>query len=412
MSPLTRLLTFSVVVLLVLITVTLGAQAWLRQQEVHILRSAKADLAEQLQAGITLTGGVDATWDEARLTRLSQVTGTSLSVLDRPPPAADDELGPFQFFQELPGERWLVAAHPAPAGTRIHRLLQRVVLALGVFALLIMAALVVTVGMRPLRDRETRSPFAARERDMRSLSLLARTSLRQQAELDQERDERIRAEADARHRLQLLNRALEEKIRIGRDLHDGVIQSLYAAGLTLQAAQQLSTTDSAQAGTRLQSALELINRTIADIRSYIAGLSPRQVRRESLHQALTEIVEELRAGRPLELECQIDERVSTALSDDQLTETTQIVREAVSNALRHGGAQKLWLALNAVDTGAELSLRDDGIGFDLNQQNSPRGHGLANMQARAERAGGSFEMVSSLGGGTAIRVSWPTVNAS
>ncbi len=412
MSPLTRLLTFSVVVLLVLISVGLGAQTWLKQQEAHIVRAAQVDLREQLQAAIELTGGTDDEWTEARLRQLSAVTGSELAVLAAPPGDGTDSFGPFyQLLVELPDGRWLVAEHPAAAGSRIHRLLQRVILALGVFALVLMAALVFAVGVRPLRDRETRSPFVSRERDMRSLSLLARNNLRQQAELDQARDERVRAEAEARQRLQLLNRALEEKIRIGRDLHDGVIQSLYAAGLTLQAAQQLAPTEPAQSAARLEGALELINRTIADIRSYIAGLSPRQVRRESLAQALADIVEELRAGRPIESEITVDDAATSALSDLQLTETMQILREAVSNALRHGGARKLRIALAPSTSGVELSLRDDGAGFAPDQARGG-GHGLANMRARAERADGSFHLSSAPGEGTVIRVLWSAVSES
>ncbi len=410
MSALTRLLAFSFVVLLVLISVGLGAQTWLRRQEAHIIRAAQADLAEQLEAGIGLTGGEAASWPEERLQRLSAVTGADLDILAQPPPE-EDLFGPFQLQRPLPDGRWLVAAHPAPAGARIHRLTQRVLLALGLFALVLIVAMVFALGVRPLRDRDTRSPFVARERDLRTVSLLARNTVRQQAELDQERDERLRAEADARQRLQLLNRALEEKIRIGRDLHDGVIQSLYAAGLTLQAAQQLASVDPAKSAASLQRAIELINRTIADIRAYIAGLSPRQVRRESLAQAMADIVEELRAGRPVEQEFKIDEGAAAGLSDLQIAETMQILREAVSNALRHGGAQKLFVGLTPVAAGAELVLRDDGTGFDA-EQTRPGGHGLANMRARADRAGGSLQLRSAPGEGTLIRILWPAVSDS
>lgn len=410
MSSLSRLLTFSVIVLLGLIAVGLAAQAWLRQQEEHILHTSRAHLAEQLSAGIALTGGLEAPWSEARLQQLSAITGSTLDVLPLPSPADAAEL-PFHFSQQLPDGNWLVAAHPAPAGTRIHRLLQRVVLALGVFTIVVLVVLTFTLGIRSLRDRETRSPFATREGEMRSLSLLARNSVRQQAELDQERDERIRAEADARQRLQLLNRALEEKIRIGRDLHDGVIQSLYAAGLTLQAAQQLAPHDPTQAATRLQSSLDLINRTISDIRAYIAGLSPRQVRRESVAHALAEAVDEIRAGRPVDVDYQIDDQAAAALSDEQLAETTQIVREATSNALRHGGAQKLRIGLGPQQDGVELVISDDGAGFAPLQLEA-RGHGLANMEARSQRAQGTFHLQSAPGEGTAVRILWSTVTAS
>src|SRR5690606_37902209 len=101
-------------------------------------------------------------------------------------------------------------------------------------------ALIVAINLRPFRAGDTRAPFhPAGASDIHSLSFLARTSVRQQEELDQARDERLRAEEEARARLVALNHALEEKVRIGRDLHDGVIQSLYAAGLTLQTVREM-----------------------------------------------------------------------------------------------------------------------------------------------------------------------------
>ncbi|MCF3648804.1 sensor histidine kinase [Synoicihabitans lomoniglobus] len=410
MSSLTRLITVSLVLLLLLVGAGLGAQVWLRQQENRILSQAALDLSERLQHAIDLTGGISAPWPTARLEELAQLTGAEISIIANPA-IPRDEMNRHRATIPLDNGKWLAARPATPPGERILNLFHRVVIALGVFAVLLVVALLLIAAIKPLRDRETRSPFTTRDRDMRSLSLLARTSVEQQAELDQERDERIRAEAEARHRLQLLNQALEEKIRMGRDLHDGVIQSLYAAGLTLQAAQQQATADPHLSTERLGEGLELINRTITDIRSYISGLTPRQVRRESLAQGFTDIVTELRAGRPLDLDLKIDEKASIALSDEQLSESMQIAREAVSNALRHGGAQRLLISLISNDDGTEFTIRDDGIGFDLAGAR-PGGHGLANMRARVERGIGRFEMKSAPGQGTHISIHWKTIVTS
>ena len=406
MSPLSRLLTFSLVVLLALISAGLGAQAWFHQQELRMVRTARVALSQQLEAAIAVTGGEHAQWSNERLRLIAATTGAELVTTEAEPPTLD-HLSDIQIVRMISGDKWLVAAHPAAASAQIHRLLQRVILSLGVFAVLLVAALLFVLAVRPLRDRETRAPFIAQSQDMRSLSFLARTSVRQQAELDQERDERLRAEADARQRLQLLNQALEEKIGMGRDLHDGVIQSLYAAGLNLQAAQQLAPTDAEKAGERVESAVQLIHRTIVDIRSYIAGLSPRRVRQQTLAQALSAIVEELRAGRLIVTELKIDEQASTALSDGQVSESMQIVREGVSNALRHGGAQSLVINLTLVATGVELLLKDDGAGFEISKPRG-EGHGLANMQARAQRGGGTFTIQSTPGEGSTIKILWRT----
>ncbi len=297
-----------------------------------------------------------------------------------------------------------------PANRGAHALLDRAVLALSFSALVIAIALVFALGNRAKRPEGTRAPFSSREKERRSLDLLATTSVRAQEELGQERDEREKAQADAQQRLQLLNRALEEKIRIGRDLHDGVIQSLYATGLTLESAKLQAEKNPSAAEQQLTQGIELINRNIGDIRRYISGLSPRSVRRDSLASGLAEAVEELRAGRPLDVDWKIDNECVAELSDAQITETMQITREAVSNALRHGGAQRISISLARGETGSELTLRDDGRGFSP-RHNAVEGQGLGNMRARTEEALGEFTLTSAPGEGTCIQVSWRTASS-
>ncbi|MDA7916606.1 histidine kinase [bacterium] len=297
-----------------------------------------------------------------------------------------------------------------PTNLGAHALLDRVILALSLSALIIAIALVFALGRREGTPAGTPAPFSSRARERRSLDLLATTSARAQEEIGQERDEREKAQADAQQRLQLLNRALEEKIRIGRDLHDGVIQSLYATGLTLESAKLQTHKNPVTAEQQLTQGIDLINRSIGDIRSYISGLSPRSVRRDSLAAGLAEAVEELRAGRPLDVDWKIDEACVAELSDAQITETVQITREAVSNALRHGGARQLTLALARGDSGSVLTIRDDGRGFSLKKAN-PDGNGLGDMKARTEDALGEFTLTSAPGEGTCIQVSWRTASS-
>jgi len=405
MSPLARLLGLSAVVLTAVVAAALLAQMWMQRQEQRMIAAARVELAEQLEAAVTLTGGVDAAWTAEREAAVAAVTGAQVHLAPTAPDAASE--GPLHVAIPVVAGQWLVASHPPPATERIFALMQRVTLALGVFAVLLFAIFGVVFGARQVRETETRSPFERHASDVRSLSFLARTSTEQAAELDLERDERLRAEQAASERLQLLNRALEEKIRMGRDLHDGVIQTLYAAGLTLQSAQELTERDPVRAREGLDSGLQLINRTIAEIRAYIQGLSPLQVRKLSLSQGISDMVNDLRAGRPLDLDLRVEDQAAGALSDEQAHATLQIAREAVSNALRHGGAGRIALALSAKSTAVELSVRDDGTGFDPTAVSSD-GHGLANMRERATQAGGVFELTSDPGGGSLVTVRWPT----
>lgn len=289
----------------------------------------------------------------------------------------------------------------------LHMAIDKGLLLVGATALGVGVALIFAVGSPTRRSNATVPPFAAQERERRSLSLLAVTSARAQEEISLERGERERAEEDSRQRLQMLNQALEEKIRIGRDLHDGVIQSLYAAGLNLESAKRLAPDDLTKAQSMVDKGLQLINRTIAEIRSYIEGLAPKAVRGDSLAQAMGDIVEDLRAGRPLEVERQIDEDASSALNDAQVAETLQILREAVSNALRHGGADRLRVQLQQSEAGTEFRVHDNGAGFTP-ERTPGAGHGLKNMKARADEAAGVLTLTSTPGSGTCVQVIWQT----
>jgi len=292
-----------------------------------------------------------------------------------------------------------------------HALLDRGTLALSGSALIVVVLLIFSLGLRSQAEEGTRAPFSSRERERRSLALLASTSAKAQEQLDHERDEREKAQADAKARLELLNQVLEEKIRLGRDLHDGVIQSLYAAGLTLESAGRLEKSHPEKAHEYFDKTLGLINRGITDVRSYIEGLSPRSVRRDSLASGLAEAVEQLRAGRPLDVDWKIDNSTVAELSDEQISETLQITREAASNALRHGGAHRLTISLSNGQSGAEFIFRDDGTGFDPGV-GSPSGQGIKNMAARAESATGTFKLSSTLGTGTCLQINWQTARSS
>lgn len=409
MSSLSRFLALSLILLLVLLIAAVAAQAWLRQQDQRLTAAAFARLEERVWAAAELTGRLHAEWTPERLAEVERLIGSPVRPARPPGPAPDRRVAGSPAVVEAAPGQWLAVEVGLPATDRALFLVQRVLLAFGVFAVLLFLAFAAALTVRrPRSSTGTSPPFASeRQRDALSLAQLAKTSVSQQLELNRERDERLRAEGEARLRLQLLNRALEEKIRIGHDLHDGVIQSLYAAGLTLQSSQPLAARDPAEAARRIESTLEMINRTIAEIRAYIGGLSPLSVRGTSIARALQDVVEELKAGRTVDCVFQIDEAAAARLTDDQMTQSLQIVREAVSNALRHGRPSHLRVELADDDGGVALRVEDDGQGFDP-AQGRPGGHGLANMRSRAEADGGELQVESNPGGGTRLRLHWPT----
>jgi signal transduction histidine kinase len=234
------------------------------------------------------------------------------------------------------------------------------------------------------------------------ISHLAHHSALQSIELEKEREERQRAEADAHLKQILLNRALQEKIDMGRDLHDGLIQSLYATGLTIQAGRRAleRDNDTSIARGQIDTALLSLNNAIREVRAYISGLGAEHVRQHSFTDSLRTVIDNLRADRPLDTDLRIDEQAVEQLDNDQTTDLLQITREAVSNALRHGHARQITIRLHRHGNETCLLIQDNGRGFDSTLVS--RGHGLDNMQARAQRLKAKLHFESTLNQGTRL----------
>ena len=297
---------------------------------------------------------------------------------------------------------------PPSRAARIVALVPRLAFAGALLGALIAAALVVSLSFRPARPTESASPFASARKEMGTLARLAESSIAQGAELTRERDVRRRAEEDAQLKQHLLSQSLDEKIRLGRDLHDGIIQSLYAVGLTLETLRALMKTDPAAAEERLEQTRAALNTTIRDVRAYITGLAPENLKRASFGQALHSVLGELRAGRNVEFDLKIDDEATTLLTSEQTLEALQIAREAVSNALRHGGASVVTVRVHKGDREIGLLVQDNGAGFDAGTGRDG-GHGLGNMQARAERMGARLKLTSQPREGTRVVLTLPVL---
>lgn len=307
----------------------------------------------------------------------------------------------------------LVAGSPAVASSSVQKtapLIQRTALILAGLACGLCVVLVFVLA-RTLAPTASQAPFASTRGDMTALTRLAQTSAAQGVELSRERDVRRRAEEDVQLKQRLLAQSLEEKIRIGRDLHDGIIQSLYAVGLTVESVRALIQSDPAEAGRRLERTRAAINDTIRDVRAYIIGLAPENLRRVGFAQALEAQLTELRAERATRFELKIDAETASLLSTDQSVQVLQIAREAVSNALRHGAASVVTLRMHTSDREICLLVQDDGSGFDAAARREG-GRGLANLTARAASIGAQLRVESSPGQGTRVIATLPILTSS
>lgn len=302
------------------------------------------------------------------------------------------------------------AAVPAPPpAARLAAALPRMALICAMLALALAAALVFSLTLRPARVLDAQSPYDATRTEVTALARLAESSAAQGAELTRERDVRRRAEEDAQLKQRLLAQSVDEKIRLGRDLHDGIIQSLYAVGLTLESLRALVKSNPAAAEQRLEETRAALNAAIRDVRAYITGLAPENLRRAGFGQALAALLDELRAGRTVELNLEVDDEASALLTSEQSVEALQIAREAVSNALRHGGASRVTLRVHKGEGEVGLLVQDDGSGFEADTSHE-RGHGLGNMRARAENIGARLRVISQPQEGTRVVLTVPVLH--
>jgi signal transduction histidine kinase len=235
---------------------------------------------------------------------------------------------------------------------------------------------------------------------------LIETSFTQKAALKHEIAERTRAENSLRESEAQLRESLELRTRLARDLHDGVIQSIYAAGLGLESAVSQMEQDPAGAALRLQLCRQGLNEVIREVRGFINGLEPEDMHRLGFGHELESLARTMQALWPVSITLEIDSQIARQLNASQEVHSLQIVRESISNALRHGEAKQVHIALRGRPGGGSLSVRDDGLGFDPGQR-SGRGSGLLNLASRAREMSGSLQLASSPGKGTTVTINFP-----
>jgi signal transduction histidine kinase len=193
---------------------------------------------------------------------------------------------------------------------------------------------------------------------------------------------------------------VEERERIGKELHDGVIQSLFAVGMHLQA---LAAASSGDIEGRLVSAVEDIDDAIRDLRNYIFGLRPGILADRHLDQAITDLASDFGVRSSVVTVVDVDAEVASALSA-LAPDIVQLVRESLSNVGRHGAATTCRVSLRRVGGDLVLEIDDDGQGFDV--ESTTWGMGLRNLQERVGALGGSFQVTSAPGDGTTVRATF------
>ena len=215
-----------------------------------------------------------------------------------------------------------------------------------------------------------------------------------------------RALAEARRRELLLR----ERERIGRDLHDGIIQSIYAAGLHLeQAAAEIGEPEATRR--RIGTVMAELNRITGDIRSTIFDLRSGELEGRDAEAIVLAVADELQAHTLIKLEVGSEGHFRPRLLPEQAEQLRHIVIEAFSNVLRHAHAGTVRVRMACTEGRFTLEIRDDGAGFDpsVTTERGRRGRpqGLANIRRRAELLDAVLTVESAPGRGTCLSLTMP-----
>ena len=359
-------------------------------------------------------------WDDVHLRTLASLIESSVSLAKPDPAAPGSSMGAATFSRALTDWKGqtLRLLNIEYGSSEANRMIQADVLQSRVFlafGLLVIVAIGLSLQGWVLRPLGWISESLARDEPapLRNLShentelgrvaQLLQSSFLQRDNLKREVEERKRAENSLRLSEMTLRRTIEERAQLGRDLHDGVIQSLYAAGMGLAGVRALLRDEQTEATVRLDQTRAVLNDTIHDVRNFITGLEPEALKSHTFTQAITALLEFMQTIRPIRTTVQIDEALAGQLSLTQRIHALQIAREAISNALRHGEANQVEIILHGQERVAEFEIRDDGRGFTPSKSPYPGGLGLTNLAERARELGATLTVDSQPGRGTRVR---------
>jgi signal transduction histidine kinase len=183
---------------------------------------------------------------------------------------------------------------------------------------------------------------------------------------------------------------LEERDRISKDLHDGVIQSIYSVGLSLQGSVGLLRKDPENAEQRINAAIAELDNVVRDVRSYIFELQPHLVDEKGLSAAIEELARDFEINTLGGIKVEIPDEAVAQLDATMQGHVIQVIREVLANIARHARASEVYIEITTFPDQIVVTVEDDGIGFDI--ESVRRGHGLHNIEERAARLGGTIEI--------------------
>jgi len=203
-----------------------------------------------------------------------------------------------------------------------------------------------------------------------------------------------------------VRQAFEDRERLSQDLHDNLLQSLYAIGMGLELTKHRTQRISQTNAKRLEDSIEQLNAVIREVRGFIPRMNPIVADSKSLTESLQALIDSFVSTGVGEIAMNIDESAATRLSSEQRTHVLAIAKEALSNSVRHTKAAKRVVVLRQRKKAICLEITDNGRGFSLARRRK-LGMGLKNMRARARKLRGRIAITSVLMQGTTVTLTIP-----
>ena len=204
-----------------------------------------------------------------------------------------------------------------------------------------------------------------------------------------------------------VRQAFEERERLSQDLHDNLLQSLYAVGMGLELTKQRIQRISRTNAKRLEQSVGQLNQVIREVRTFISDVEPPVVLEQTIADLLRALAGSFTATGAGEIIVAVDDEAGVRLSPEQRTHVLAIAKEALSNSIRHTKADKRTLSLRRQGNKIRLEISDNGLGFSPAQRRS-QGMGLQNMRARARKLRGRIAITSILRQGTTVTLMVPS----
>ena len=221
--------------------------------------------------------------------------------------------------------------------------------------------------------------------------------------------ERLRLQARV-HEQQNEMAVVNERNRIARDMHDGLVQYVYALGLQLEHARDLAASEPASVSPVLTGAIQQTNHVLSEMRTFIYQLRPIIMKEKEIGQWVVELCRQFQLATGIPVRAHVAAPAGHELSPEISIALFRIIQEALSNIYKHAQASEARLTLDFTDKGARLIVEDDGKGFAPQHRPAPkieRGHGLTNIEERTEELGASLRIESAPGRGTRLEAVFP-----